>query len=142
MYARQSDPGILFRQLLQSVGYPSTVDTAGQGSHRNLQQVVFETEVDGIRFIVTCAHSPQTSANTRLSPREREITHLIIKGMPNKTIAAMLNISRWTVGTYIKRVFAKLNVNTRAELVAKVLQENLLEETPVEVDWRRIGIDR
>jgi DNA-binding CsgD family transcriptional regulator len=95
---------------------------------------VFETEVDGMRFTVTCAHPPRLSANTRLSPREREITHLIIKGLPNKTIAAMLNISRWTVGTYVKRIFAKLNVNTRAELVAKVLQENLLDETLVETD--------
>lgn len=136
MYARQDDPGILFRQLLKSVGYPTKVE----GSQ--IQQVVYETEVDGIKFTVICAHSSSDTANTHLSPREREITRLIIKGMPNKTIAALLNISRWTVGTYVKRIFAKLNVNTRAELVAKVLQENLLEETDTEIDWRSIGISR
>lgn len=136
MYARQDDPGILFRQLLKSVGYPTKVE----GSQ--LQQVVYETEVDGIKFTVICAHLSSDTANTHLSPREREITRLIIKGMPNKTIAALLNISRWTVGTYVKRIFAKLNVNTRAELVAKVLQENLLEETDTEIDWRSIGISR
>lgn len=134
MYARQSDPGMLFRLLLQSVGYPSTVEPNEPVDGGNLQQVVFETEVDGLRFTVTCAHLSRISTNTRLSPREREITHLIIKGLPNKTIAVVLNISRWTVGTYVKRIFAKLNVNTRAELVAKVLQENLLDETQVEIE--------
>lgn len=140
MYARQNDPGILFRQLLQSVGYPAKVETLDQDQPNSLPQVVFETEVDGIKFTVTCA--PRHSGNAPLSPREREITHLIIKGMPNKTIAVMLNISRWTVGTYVKRIFAKLNVNTRAELVAKVLQENLLEESDIEFDWRTIGLGR
>lgn len=132
MYARQSDPGILFRQLLQSVGYQS--QTTGQVDREALRQVVFETEVDGIRFTVTCAHSSLINGTTHLSPREREITRLIIKGLPNKTIAVVLNISRWTVGTYVKRIFAKLNVNTRAELVARVLQENLLEKPTAEVD--------
>ena len=105
MYARQNDPGILFRQLLQSVGYPSKVNPS-ENNRSAIQQVVFETELDGIKFTVTCTHLSPNSTNTHLSPREREITHLIIKGMPNKTIAAMLNISRWTVGTYIKRIFA------------------------------------
>jgi DNA-binding CsgD family transcriptional regulator len=141
VYARQNDPGILFRQLLQSVGYPS-IAVASEGSQNSLYQVVFETEVDGIKFTVTCAHLSPHSTNLHLSPREQEITNLIIKGMPNKTIAALLKISRWTVGTYIKRIFAKLGVNTRAELVAKVLQENLLEETDTVIDWRSIGMGR
>lgn len=125
---------MLFRLLLQSVGYSSDGDITEEVDSGSPQQVVYETEVDGIRFTVTCTHSRKYEGNARLSPREREITHLIIKGLPNKTIAAVLHISRWTVGTYVKRIFAKLNVNTRAELVARVLQENLLDEPQLEIE--------
>ena len=61
-----------------------------------------------------------------LSPREQEIIRLICAGLPNKAISDVLEISPWTVGTYLKRIFAKLNVGSRAEMVAKVLQDGLL----------------
>jgi len=46
---------------------------------------------------------------------------MVAKGYPNKTIAAVLEISTWTVNTYLRRMFAKLNVGSRAAMVAKVL---------------------
>jgi DNA-binding CsgD family transcriptional regulator len=45
---------------------------------------------------------------------------MIARGLPNKTIAAVLEISTWTVGTYLRRIFAKLHVTSRAAMVAKL----------------------
>jgi DNA-binding CsgD family transcriptional regulator len=86
--------------------------------------------VNGVHYTVTCTPPARPAASASLSPREQEIARLIIRGLPNKTIASVLDISPWTVGTYIKRIFAKLNVNTRAEMVAKLLREDLLEAAP------------
>jgi DNA-binding CsgD family transcriptional regulator len=48
---------------------------------------------------------------------------MIAKGYPNKTIAAVLDISSWTVCTHIRRVFAKLGVGSRAAMIAKLLED-------------------
>ncbi len=55
-----------------------------------------------------------------LSPREREIVHMVALGHQNKVIAAVLHISSWTVCTHLRRIFAKLGVTSRAAMVAKV----------------------
>jgi DNA-binding CsgD family transcriptional regulator len=55
-----------------------------------------------------------------LTPREREIARLVALGYPNKTIAAALDISSWTVATHLRRVFAELGVRSRAAMVAQL----------------------
>lgn len=81
---------------------------------------VLELEVEGIRYFVRI--STQPSPHSALSPREHEIVEMIGLGLPNKTIAANLGISSWTVSTHLRRMFAKLGVNSRAALVAKILE--------------------
>jgi DNA-binding CsgD family transcriptional regulator len=69
--------------------------------------------------------TPRVERPTRgLSPREREIAELIADGYPNKTIASALDISPWTVATHLRRLFAKFNVTTRAEMVARLHGHN------------------
>jgi DNA-binding CsgD family transcriptional regulator len=60
-------------------------------------------------------------AQTTLSPRELQIAQLIADGATNRLIASVLDISLWTVSTHIRRIFAKLGVNSRAEMVAHLL---------------------
>ena len=64
-----------------------------------------------------------------LSPREREVARRVASGLPNKAIAYDLQISAWTVATYMRRIFTKLGVSSRAEMVAKALKEGLLMDT-------------
>ncbi|WP_443074400.1 helix-turn-helix domain-containing protein [Streptomyces sp. NBC_01462] len=52
-----------------------------------------------------------------LSTREREIAMLIGPGLTNKQIAARMNISIKTVETYLGRIFKKLGVKSRAQVV-------------------------
>ena len=51
---------------------------------------------------------------------------MVAKGYPNKTIAGFLNISTWTVGTHLRRIFAKLGVASRAAMIARIMEEHPL----------------
>jgi DNA-binding NarL/FixJ family response regulator len=54
-----------------------------------------------------------------LSPREREVLELLARGYLYKEIAGVLQISVQTVNTYIRRIYEKLHVRSRAQAVAK-----------------------
>lgn len=56
-----------------------------------------------------------------LTPREREVMALLVRGLPNKGIAREMVISENTVKRYLKAIFEKLDVDNRAAAVAKVL---------------------
>lgn len=56
----------------------------------------------------------------QLSPREKEVLHLLINGKSNQAVAELLHISASTVQTYRRRIMKKLQVTTFAELVKLV----------------------
>jgi len=61
-----------------------------------------------------------------LSPREVEILRLIALGYTSAEIAAQLHLSRRTVETHRARIFEKLELRTRAELVRYALDRHLI----------------
>jgi DNA-binding CsgD family transcriptional regulator len=86
--------------------------------------LVLEVEVEGVRCLVLL--EPVVRAESMLSPREQQIARMVAQGDPNKTIAAKLGISSWTVSTHLRRMFAKYDVRSRAALVARLLEEQLV----------------
>jgi len=63
---------------------------------------------------------PTSSPDTfELSPRENEVLDLLARGYLYKEIADSLEISLPTVSTYIRRIYEKLHVRSRAQAVAK-----------------------
>ena len=56
-----------------------------------------------------------------LTPRELQIVALVADGHVNKQVADVLRISEWTVSTHLRRIFAKLGVDTRAAMVSRCL---------------------
>ncbi|MET9124815.1 LuxR family transcriptional regulator [Streptomyces sp. NPDC004528] len=64
--------------------------------------------------------NPENDFGIPLSTREREIAMLIGPGLTNKQIAARMNISVKTVETHLGRIFKKLGVRSRAEVVFRL----------------------
>lgn len=87
--------------------------------------VILDLEVDGVRCLLFRSHPKTELSPVTLSPREQEIARMVAKGYPNKTIAAVLEISSWTVCTHIRRIFAKLSVGSRAAMVARLMEDGL-----------------
>jgi DNA-binding CsgD family transcriptional regulator len=56
-----------------------------------------------------------------LSKREREIARLLVAGYSGVNVAAISGLSENTVRTYVRRLYAKLEVSNRADLVRKLM---------------------
>lgn len=58
---------------------------------------------------------------THLSAREQQVLLLLSRGYSNKEIASELSLSVDTIHNYIKHVYEKMHVRSRAEAVAKYM---------------------
>jgi DNA-binding NarL/FixJ family response regulator len=63
----------------------------------------------------------------RLTPREREVLHLIAEGLTTKEIARRLDISTKTAENHRGHVLEKLDVRNTAELVRYALRKGLVD---------------
>lgn len=63
---------------------------------------------------------------TELTQREKEIVIGVVKGMSNKEIANMINVSVNTVMTHRRNIAAKLEIHSPAGLTVYALMSNLI----------------
>jgi DNA-binding NarL/FixJ family response regulator len=68
------------------------------------------------------APAPPTG-DAELTPRERQVLDELVRGLLYKEIADALGISMGTLHTYIRRIYEKLHVHSRAQAVAKVTRK-------------------
>jgi DNA-binding NarL/FixJ family response regulator len=61
-----------------------------------------------------------------LTPRELEILEMIAEGMSNRTIAAHLGISDYTVKFHVASILAKLGAASRTEAVTLGVRHGLI----------------
>ena len=62
-------------------------------------------------------HTVNVSGEKLLTPREEQVVTLVADGLSNREIARELNLSENTIKKYIFRIFEKLGVSSRVELV-------------------------
>lgn len=63
---------------------------------------------------------------TPLSAREKEVLEYITKGFTSDEISNLMQVSRHTVLTYVRRIYAKLEVNSRTEAIYEAHYQGLL----------------
>ncbi|HEY6770230.1 MAG TPA: response regulator transcription factor [Candidatus Sulfotelmatobacter sp.] len=80
----------------------------------NAEQVnyVFERMAEG-----PLLHVLNHRGDKLLTPREEQVVALVAEGLGNRDIAATLKLSEHTVKKYLFRIFDKLGISTRVELV-------------------------
>lgn len=61
-----------------------------------------------------------------LTPRELEVLHELAKGLANKQIADVLNITENTTKGFLKNILSKLHVADRTEAVTVAIQRGLI----------------
>jgi DNA-binding NarL/FixJ family response regulator len=105
--------GYLLKQMRRSELMGTLKDIQAGGSPMSSQIA---------RKVVQSFHRSESAGGgeeVELSPREREVLELLARGYLYKEIAEMLKISVQTVNTYIRRIYEKLHVRSRAQAVAK-----------------------
>lgn len=55
-----------------------------------------------------------------LSPREAEVAELVLRGYPNPVIASTLGIAPTTTKRHLTRIFDKIGVDSRTQLVSRL----------------------
>ncbi len=88
------------RVLARGLRYAKRID--GNNSQRTLEDVQAMLE------------------KTPLTPRERDVVGRLLSGASTRQIAESTGRTDATVNTYLTRIFAKLGVHSRVELVARV----------------------
>ena len=66
-----------------------------------------------------------------LTPREEQVVALVAEGMGNRQVARELNLSEHTIKKYLYRVFEKLGISTRVELVLYAVNNG----DPRQAEW-------
>ena len=72
--------------------------------------------------------APPGGAFAALTARERELAELIARGLDNAQVAARLALSEKTVRNHITSIFAKLQVESRAQLIVLARDAGLGQE--------------
>jgi DNA-binding CsgD family transcriptional regulator len=71
-------------------------------------------------FALSYSKQSDLVISSRLTPRERQIADLVAEGLTNTQIGKLLWITENSVKQALKRIFRKLEISSRAELVARL----------------------
>lgn len=74
------------------------------------------------------APSVPAGQDAGLSVRETEVLEYITRGFTAEEIAGLMQISRHTVLTFIRRIYAKLEVHSKAEAIFEARNRGLIRE--------------
>ena len=117
------------------------LEAQGLAGRRALRELVVDGADVGFRVtrVVTAEESPRyiaveiVTAPTRhavesagrrwgFTEREQTVLRCVAEGLPNRTLAAHLAVSQRTVESHLTRMFAKAQVGSRSEMLAKALR--------------------
>lgn len=62
---------------------------------------------------------PPTGQVEKLTVRERQVARLVAEGLSNARVAEALDMAEQTVGVHLRRIYRKLGVHSRNELLAR-----------------------
>jgi DNA-binding NarL/FixJ family response regulator len=65
---------------------------------------------------------PSSTALKLLATRETHVANLVTEGLPNREVALRLGITEHTVSNYLFRIYNKLGISSRVELVLYIMK--------------------
>lgn len=77
-------------------------------------------------FQPLAAPKAEASGEQQLTPRETDVLRLTAKGLTMLEVAEALGLSRHTVAGYLKDIYRKLSVNSRAEATLEAARRGLV----------------
>ncbi len=78
-------------------------------------------------YVRMLQQSGVTDSYELLTDREKQVLQLLAQGKTNKDVAALLEVSPYTVETHRTRIMQKLNLHNTAEIVLYAVRKKLVE---------------
>nr|WP_295868264.1 response regulator transcription factor [uncultured Chitinophaga sp.] len=99
----------------------------------DIYQSVIDTVQSGATLSPKAAHmlishlngNPLETIKDKLTRREYELVQLVKEGYSYKEMAERLFVTVFTVNQHLKKVYQKLNVSSKSELISKIWSNNL-----------------
>ena len=122
---RDSDPAMTIAKCVESVH-------GGQiwASSSHLRMVL---QILAQQSVPSNSYESKSNGSALLTKRELEVVRAVAEGMTNRNIAAQLNLSEHTVKNYLFRVYDKLGISNRSELLMLSLTFNRKDESTAEL---------
>jgi DNA-binding NarL/FixJ family response regulator len=70
---------------------------------------------------------PRTVSTPELTPRERQVLRLVVRGWDNARVGEALFVSSATIKHHLANIFTKLDVDNRVQAAVRAVEEDLLE---------------
>lgn len=96
------------------------------GAHNDADRVVRLLAGRGGNTLTVARGRGRPGYGNRLSPRELEVTRLLVEGLTNRQIADALTVSAQTVASQVKSAMRKLDVTSRTALAVRVVESGLI----------------
>jgi two-component system, NarL family, nitrate/nitrite response regulator NarL len=136
---RQSNPGQKVLMLTISQNDEDLIGAIVAGANgyllKNVEPAVLRNTIQQVvdgnsvlspeiteKVLESLRRAQQGRGQTLLSAREIEVLHYMAKGSTTRQIATSLYISENTVKTHIRHILEKLEVNNRAQAVARAME--------------------
>jgi DNA-binding CsgD family transcriptional regulator len=107
--------------IKRRLGDDAFVSQVEAGRALELEDAVAQATTLGLELAATPA-----SATTPLSARELEVVRLIAAGLTNAQAADQLFLSRRTVDAHMRRIYDKLRLGSRSDVVRFALEQGLV----------------
>jgi DNA-binding CsgD family transcriptional regulator len=95
--------------------------------HKHLSSLLkghaYLSSFSGLSAQEQSGHIDQAARFGNLSERESKVASLLLQGKTYRTIAGELTISENTVKYYVKNIYSKFNIQSRAELIDIILKK-------------------
>jgi DNA-binding CsgD family transcriptional regulator len=122
---QEANPFELARTL-QLLGMVQRRAQHKRAARETLERSLAIFEALGARLWVERAHSElrriggRTASDSELSETERQILELVVAGLKNREVGAKLSLSPNTIAWNLSKIYRKLGVRSRTELVAHI----------------------
>lgn len=84
-----------------------------------MSRTIARKVIDHFQHFAPVDANETSTEDVVLGPREQQVLDLLVQGYSYKEIADHLNLKVSTIGTYVQRIYEKLHVRSRREIMAR-----------------------
>ncbi len=119
---------VALARTLLALGRPTAAVPELEGAVASFERLGAERDRQGAMAMLAGARAPRAAAGGQpLTPREREVLHLVASGLGDKQLAARLALSEHTVHRHVANILRKLDATSRSAAVAMAVRRGWLE---------------